>query len=613
VSASSPSRGALALTNLRATASDIARGWTIHHTAWALAAVVAAAIPPILGNDFPTRGVAWILYYALAAVGLNLVMGLGNMASIGHGAFVAIGALTAALVRTNSTMPFSAVALLATAATALAAYVVGRGAVRLRAVQLAVSSWLGAWLMALLLSSFPGVSGGAEGIPVPEPLLGDGFGVSIRATPLVHYEIALVLLAIGLLIFRSIQIGPVGLTLATIKQNPREAATIGTLRDDLRLAVFILGAAFAGLAGALGVQLSGIFDQSAFGVLVSVSLFVAVLLGGPGRVAAPLIGALVIALLPLPGQPLEPLWSVTRTGELLPGLLLLVVVSLRARRQVPPVVIHHREVAPAPPSTEPLEVRPLAVRSITKSFGGVVALDRVDLKAEGGIIHGLIGPNGSGKSTLLTIISGHAFPDAGDVALGAREITRLPSRSRLKLGISRSPQSTELFPQLTALDHMLAANLVHRRYAGFIRALFRTPRARNEEKRAEARAKQSLIEFGLEAYAQTPAEAMPAGARRTLMVAVASAGKRVVLLDEPSAGMTAEETRRIADILITLKRKGIALIVVEHNLRLLGRVADVVTVLDGGRVIAHGEPAHIYDDPEVKRAYLGTRLHGGPA
>ncbi|MEA2446745.1 MAG: branched-chain amino acid transport system ATP-binding protein livM, partial [Actinomycetota bacterium] len=568
---------------LRASGAEFARAWQPRHTLIAALILLAAVVPAFVEDSLPIRAIASVLFYALAAVGLNTVMGLGNMASIGHGAFVAIGALTSALLASRTSMPLSLIILVATSATALAAYVVGHGAVRLRAVQLAVSSWLGAWLVALFLSGFPQTSGGAAGIPVHQAGIGEGLGLSLRATPLALYEIALVLLILGCIAFRSLQIGPVGLTLATIKQNPREAATIGTLRDDLRLGVFVFGATLAGLAGAFIVQLSGIFDQSAYGVLLSVSLFIAVLLGGPGRVVAPLIGAVVIALLPLPGQPIEPLITIARSGELLPGALLLTVVALRAIREVGPATAHDEQVTEAAPGPGYVKSPPLGANDITKTFGGVVALDQVALEAEGGVIHGLIGPNGSGKSTLLTVISGHAFPDTGNVSYDGADITSLPALDRLRLGISRSPQSTELFPELDALDHMIAARLVHRQYAGFFRSLFRTPLARLEERVARAQAMRSLREFGLESYAKTPAASMPAGARRTLMIAIAAAGKRVVLLDEPSAGMSAEETRRIAEILIQLKERGTALVVVEHNLRLLGRIADVVTVLDGGR------------------------------
>ncbi|MEA2453298.1 MAG: branched-chain amino acid transport system ATP-binding protein livM [Actinomycetota bacterium] len=574
--------------------------------------VAAGSLPFVLGSTLPTRAIAWVFYFALAGIGLNLVMGLGNMASIGHGAFVAVGALTAAQLRTRWSISFIVAVVVATLATALAAWLVGYGAVRLRAVKFAVSSWLGAWLMTLFLVSFPAISGGSGGIVIPEATVGGAVGATLTVTPTAHYEIALVLLALGLILFRSVQLGSIGLTLATIKQNPREAVAIGTLRDGVRLKVFVLGAILAGLAGGLGVQLSGLFDPGGFGVLLSVSLFVAVMLGGPGKLWAPVVGAAVVAVLPLSGQPLIPLFTTARTaGELLAGGLLLGVVAVRARR---PVTRAPEKTALEPTGEDDAasDLPPvgLVVRGVTKRFGGLVALQDVDLEVGAGTVHGIMGPNGSGKSTLLAIISGHLFPTGGTVSLGGKAITHLPATERLRLGIARSLQSTELFPDMTALEHLVAASLVDRAFGGLVRTAMRTPLARAEERQAVVDAARLLDDFGLTGYSTTPARSIPAGARRTLMMAVAVAGRRVILLDEPSTGMSPAEIRRAAGMILELKDRGAALVVVEHNMRLLRSVADTITVLDGGRVIAHGEPSHIYEHPEVRLAYLG-RTEGG--
>lgn len=574
-----------------------------------VAAVVVIAVLPVIGGPWlPVRAVAALLLYAIAVVGLNFVMGLGNMASIGHGAFVAIGALVATLMRTKLSVGFPAAVIVATVATAGAAVFVGYGAIRLRAVHLALSSWLGAWLAALFLVSFPAISGGASGLPVPQAAIGDTFGFEWRLTTVAFYEIALGALVLVLVLFRSMQRSSVGLTLATIKQNPREASVIGTLRDDVRLKLFVFGSSVAGFSGALLVHLTGIFDHRSFGVLLSVSLFLAVLIGGPGRTFGPVAGAAVIALLPIGGQPLIPFYgSGTRAGELVAGGLLLAAVALRASSgsSVAPARTSRRgDVAPPDAGIEPTR---LEVRGVTKRFGGLVALDEVDLLVEAGRIHGVMGPNGSGKSTLLAVVSGHLFPDSGAVLLDDEDVTRLPAVRRVALGISRSLQSTELFPHLTALDHLDAASLVDRRYGGFVRALTRTPRARQEERLARARAVALLEEFGLSGVQDETARHIPSGARRLLMMAIAVAGRRVVLLDEPSAGMSPAEVRRAAGIILELKERGATVIVVEHNMRLLMKVAGDITVLDGGRVIARGEPGHIYDHPDVRAAYLGSK------
>jgi ABC-type branched-subunit amino acid transport system ATPase component/ABC-type branched-subunit amino acid transport system permease subunit len=575
-----------------------------------VAAIGVAAILPALVQSFPTRAVAWVFYYAVAVMGLNFVMGLGNMASIGHGAFVAVGALVATLMRTRMDSGFLTAVAVATAATALSALVVGFGVVRLRSIQVAVSSWLGVWLMSALLVSFPAISGGAEGIVVPEATVGSPFGFEWRITENVHYQLSLLVLAGVLVLFRCVRASSVGLTLATIKQNPREASAMGTLRDDLRLKVFVFGSSIAGLAGALGVHLSGIFDARSFGVLLSITLFLAVLLGGTSTVVGPVAAAFFVSLLPIGGQPLIPFLSTTTQpgGELGAGLLLLAAVAWRGSRAAP---AHRKGRARRliREDASPVEVGParLEIADVTKRFGGVVALDGVGLTIEAGRVHGIMGSNGSGKSTLLAVISGHLFPDEGTVLLDGVDITTVPAEARLRRGIARSLQSTELFSGLTALEHLEAASLVDRRYGGFIRSTIRTPLAREEERRARGRASSLLEDLGLSGYAQTRATEIPAGARRLLMMGVAISGRSVILLDEPSAGMSPSEVLRSAGIISTLKERNVAVVVVEHNMRLLSRVADVITVLDGSRVIARGEPGHIFEHPEVRAAYLGRK------
>lgn len=594
--------------NLSQARRDLVAGLNRRHIALALC-WFAVALVPLLGNAFLSpRALAWLVYFAVAVSGLQFVMGLGNMSSIGHGAFVAIGALITTLARTRLSLEFVSSLAVGSAATALAAFLVGHGVIRLRAIHLAVSTWLGAWLMALLLSSSPGISGGAAGLVVPEAVVGGAFGFEWRLTPLAHYWIALALLALLLVLFRSMSGSSLGLMFATIKQNPREAAVIGTLSDGPRLKLFVFGATVAGLAGGLGVHLSGIFDHSSFGVVLSVALFLAVLVGQAAGVFAPIVGALVISLLPLKGQPLTPFVSFDpRAGELLAGSLLLGVLLLGTsirrpplRRRPPALVMTERPMAIIPMGTPHL-----AVEAATKSFSGLVALDGVDLEISGGEVHGIMGPNGSGKSTLLALISGHLLPDSGRIALDGKDITHLDSQNRLRLGLSRSLQSTELFPELTALEHLEAASLVDRRYAGFFRSTLRTPRARSEEASARREALALLEELGLAQYREVAAEEIAAGARRLLMMGMAIGGRRVILLDEPSAGMSEVERVQAASIIVELKRSGVAVVVVEHHMRLLRKVADTITVLDNGRVIARGLPSAVYDDPEVRRAYLG--------
>jgi branched-chain amino acid transport system ATP-binding protein len=245
-------------------------------------------------------------------------------------------------------------------------------------------------------------------------------------------------------------------------------------------------------------------------------------------------------------------------------------------------------------------------RGLRRRFGGIVALDGVDLRLEPGRVHALIGPNGSGKTTLLRLLAGDLDPDAGSVSFDGRDVTRTTELERVRLGVARTLQSTSVFPALTALEHAETGTVAGRGDGGAIRTILATPRARAGARSAGARAHSALREVGLADRASTPAERLTSTEQRLLMIAGALAsGPGALLLDEPAAGMVFPDLPALAAVLDRLAGRGIVVVLVEHNLRLVRRVASWVTVLDAGRVIAEGPPGEVADRPEVRLAYLG--------
>jgi len=243
--------------------------------------------------------------------------------------------------------------------------------------------------------------------------------------------------------------------------------------------------------------------------------------------------------------------------------------------------------------------RLLEVRRLFKHFGGVVATDRLDLAVAAGGVHALIGPNGAGKTTLIAQICGEIEPDAGQVLFGGRDITALPAHERVALGLARSFQITRVFRNLTVRDNIALA--VQARSGSSMR--FWRPVA--AERALGAGADAVLAGLGMAALAALTAGSLPHADQRRLEVALALASRpRLLLLDEPLAGMGAEDAQVMIGLIARLKQRT-TILLVEHDMDAVFRLANVISVLVGGRVIASGVPQVIRDDPEVRRAYLG--------
>ena len=243
--------------------------------------------------------------------------------------------------------------------------------------------------------------------------------------------------------------------------------------------------------------------------------------------------------------------------------------------------------------------RLLEVRRLFKHFGGVVATDRLDLAVAAGGVHALIGPNGAGKTTLIAQICGEIEPDSGQVLFGGRDITALPAHERVALGLARSFQITRVFRNLTVRDNIALA--VQARSGSSMR--FWRPVA--AERALGAEAEVVLAGLGMAALAALTAGSLPHADQRRLEVALALASRpRLLLLDEPLAGMGAEDAQAMIGLIAQLKERT-TILLVEHDMDAVFRLANVISVLVGGRVIASGVPQAIRDDPEVRRAYLG--------
>ncbi len=247
----------------------------------------------------------------------------------------------------------------------------------------------------------------------------------------------------------------------------------------------------------------------------------------------------------------------------------------------------------------------LQVKKLCKQFGGLHAVRNLDFEVTEGEILGLIGPNGAGKTTVVNLVTGMIMPTSGEVIFDGQDITTIAPHKRAALGLVRTFQSTTVYGNQTVRENALRGAFLHR-YPGMLASFFSTSHARALQKQTTERVERLMVWLGLEQFADTDASEMPYGHQKTLGIVIALAAEpKMILLDEPVAGLSAEETDHVRDTIKRVREQGISVVVIDHNMRFISGLCDRLVVTSQGEKIAQGSPSEVLKDERVIEAYLG--------